>query len=114
MNDPFRVLLLDRQWANHRLVNAAVREQFPRVAVYSAGSVAQAIERLACTRFDLILVEAALKGSAVALTSEAPSVPVEVFDMTPAVGAAAEAARVQPPAPRAAEVAKLVEQHLKG
>ncbi len=110
MDEPYRVLLVDREWAHHTLVASMIHRRFPEVALYSASSVVQALDRLSNTRFDLVLVEAGLEAGARAPLAQAAgdaAAPVEVFEMAPS-------GRTTAVPPRVTEVTQLVEQHLKG
>lgn len=103
------VLLVDPEWAHHRLVSTAVRERFPEAAVYSAGNAAEALDLLSCRRFDLVFVEARVEAGAettvTALTRSAPGTPVKVLQIAPFQ----EAVEIES---QVAEIAQLVEQHL--
>lgn len=110
MTEPYRVLLVDREWAHHKLVASMIHKRFPEVALYSASSIVQALDRLSKTRFDLVLVEAGLEAGVRAPLAQVAgnaAAPVEVFDMAPS-------GRTSAMPPRIAEVTQLVEQHLKG
>ena len=109
MAEQHRVLLVDPEWAHHRLVSAAVRERFPEAAVYSAGNAAEALDQLSCRRFDLVLVEARVEAGAEATVRElarnAPGTPAKVLQIAPSQGAVEIESRI-------AEIAQLVEQYL--
>jgi len=111
MGKPHRVLLVDPEWAHHRLVSATVHERFPEAAIYSAGGSAEALDLVSYTRFELILVEAGVGGGAEAVASalaeRASGIPVKVFAIGSSEGAFAAPAQT-------ASIAQLVEQHLKG
>ena len=111
MTDPYRLLLVGREWAHYRLVTTTVRERFPDAAVYCADSATRALDLLSCRRFDLVLVEPSVGDSAdktaSAIAAGSPGIPVEVLGTAPSAD--------EPAMPwRPAEVARLVAQHLKG
>jgi len=109
MAEQHRVLLVDPEWAHHRLVSTAVRERFPEAAVYSAGNAAEALDLLSCRRFDLVLVETRVEAGAEAtigvLTRSVPGTTAKVLEIAPSQGAVGIESQV-------AEIAQLVEQHL--
>jgi hypothetical protein len=111
MSDPYRLILVGREWSHYRFVTSAVRERFPEAAVYSADSASKALDLLSCRRFDLVLVEGNVLGgaheAASAIAASAPGVRVEVLGSAPSDGELAMPWD-------AVEVAQLVAQHLKG
>jgi hypothetical protein len=111
MSDPYRLMLVGREWSHYRFVTTAVRERFPDAAVYSADSVSRALDLLSCRRFDLVLVEAGVGGGAdetvSAIAASAPGVRVEVLSGAPSDGELAMPWG-------AAEISQLIAQHLKG
>ena len=114
MADSYRVLLVDREWARHRLVASTIHERFPQVAVYCAQSADRAREWLSSIRFDLVLVEEGLEAVADGPLLGPPDIappPVVVLELAGAVVAGPDDTRAMSPA--ADEITQLVEKHLR-